>query len=296
MITSLLVVLVSILLALVVDKLSEARSAKVYQMKEIEKQEKERELRHEQLNALRCPKVHVRRRTIRRLIHFQSHNPAERAQALKQGKNTNFWRQNSLPQIIKQTFTFPNIKMHRMSSAPLQSESSYGTMLRLSEKELGLIEEEDVGTLADAATTGSEPVRSGHRPFGRGAADRHFSFGEIVQTSTKKRNPLSLMRNPSSFIDEQMLKISRRKLDDTAADTGSASLAEKMETSKTDMKKSTKKKKFVEEESLALASPHTHLPVQRHISSTFDDKLVTIDPEGLGVAERIASKEGSIVS
>lgn len=240
-----------------VDKLSEVRSAEEDKIKEIEEQEKERKQRHDQITALRCPEENIRQRTIRRLIRFQAHNPAERARALKLENNSkNFWRQNSLPQTLRSTFSLQNIEFRRATSTPHESVSSYGKAM-MNDKELGVIEEEG-GVTGKEGTT---PTKKGTTPtkkpmsgfsslnrakFGSGSGGyRSVYSGRIQPASTKRMNPLSLMRNPSSYIDEQKLRLSGSKLDNpvtaTAGDSRTARM--KMKQKKVERKKMKSRKK-----------------------------------------------------
>lgn len=114
------VILVNAFLALSVDKLSEIRDLEEDASKEKETEEKERKEREEQLTALKNPKVEVRRRTIRRLLRFQAHNPSERVKGISI-KRRQWWGQLSLPYIKRQTTL---LEFKRSASTPQESVSS----------------------------------------------------------------------------------------------------------------------------------------------------------------------------
>ena len=242
---SLLVVLLTILLALVVDKLAEVRSAEEEQLMETEKQEKQRKQRHDQINALKSPGVNVRRRTIRRLINFQAYNPAERVQMLNHGDIGNVGRQSSLPQRLKQTFVFPTVGFRRAASSPHSSMSSYGAGVGMNEKVLDNIEEEEV-------SEAEEKVASRARSLHGDTSSPFSGYSGVVQAAvTKKKNPLSFVRTPSGE-DEHKRRRARRQYGSHEMPIAAVNFTARMEQRKRDRYK-LMKKPAIEEELVSVA-------------------------------------------
>ena len=90
------VVLVTIFLAIVVDKLSEVRSFEEDCAKQNAKRKEERRAREEHINALKVDEPQVRRTTIRRAMKYLSDNPTVRARAVQE-PGRKLWQQTSLP-------------------------------------------------------------------------------------------------------------------------------------------------------------------------------------------------------
>ena len=118
------VVLVSIFLAIVVDKLSEVRSVEEDSAKQNAKRKEERKAREEHINALKVDEPQVRRTTIRRAMKYLSDNPALRARAVQEPERK-LWQQTSLPaDKVKRTSLFnptsdKQFKTIRTMSVPL---------------------------------------------------------------------------------------------------------------------------------------------------------------------------------
>lgn len=189
-------------LALSVDKLSEIRDLEEDESKEKESEEKERKEREEQLCALKNPEPEVRRRTIRRLLRFQAHNPTERLKSVQQSTKNRWWKQLSLPQFSRES-TFRDIK--RSISTPTKSAAASPASVPVSSKQLGIIEEEEEGS-------------------GGGGGDVGFVS---VQGSKRRKNPLSHVQNPSSYTDvrEPQLKLSGLEHVNVASMASSSRLA-----------------------------------------------------------------------
>ena len=155
------------------DKLSEIRDLEEDECKEKETEEKERKQREEQLSAIKNPRFEVRRRTIRRMLRFQAHNPKERVKSAVDTRRRKWWPQLSLPHFIKEEPSFQEFR--RSTSTPHESLSSPSQDREV----LGVIEEEGEGA-------GGEVV--------------------VVATPKKRKNPLSLVKNPSSYLEGLMGK------------------------------------------------------------------------------------------
>lgn len=174
-------------LALSVDKLSEIRDLEEDESKEKESEEKERKEREEQLSALKNPKVEVRRRTIRRMLRLQASNPRERIRSSFEPVRNKWWKQISLPLFATDQQNFREIK--RSTSAP---ESAAATPTTLSGEKLSVIEEE-------------------------GSAEE---VGGGASTPQKRRNPLSLVQNPSSYFHLETIPGTPEKKDPPRERTG----------------------------------------------------------------------------
>ena len=193
------------MLALLVDKLSEVRASEEDQEKHMEELQKERKLRSEQISALRGPEKNVQRRTIRQLIRFQAHNPVERSHTVKQDESKNYWRQSSLPQFshkLMRNFSFTNLELGRAASIPATPMKQDDTK----NKKLHIIKEE-------SDMTNSETSHGRHTSLGRMEGYR-YSVAEaaIRPAPSRKANPLRLVKEPSSFIDEQKLRMGGKKI------------------------------------------------------------------------------------
>ena len=162
-------------LALAVDNLSEVRDLE--EEKEVDENLalNERKKRNEQINALKDSKPEIRRRTIRHLLQFESHNPAERSRALKEGgKSRKWWKQISLPQFRQDS---QKIDFHRSISSPPHSSIS---RTRTDGRKMSIIEEEK--TPDDVFSTSPKSLTSN-------------------QGTIKRINPLSYVRGSSEYFD-----------------------------------------------------------------------------------------------
>jgi len=202
------VVLFTVVLALLVDKLSEVRASEEDQEKQREELQKERKLRSEQINALRGPEKNVQRRTIRQLIRFQAHNPVERIQTAKHEESKSYWRRSSLPQFphnLMRNFSFTNLELGRAASIP-------ATPQKLSEaKNIRLHSIKEESGVAD-----SEAAQESHTSPGRKLYSIYKDRApkaSIKPAASRKANPLRLMKEPSTFIDEQKLRMGGKKID-----------------------------------------------------------------------------------
>ena len=254
------VILVTVLLALVVDKLSEVRASEEDQEKEREELQKERELRSEQLSALRGPEKNVQRRTIRRLIRYQAHNPAERARALRKEENKKYWRQSSLPQFpqkLMKNFSFSNLDFHRASSIPPNSPMSNVETERNKQKLDSIEEESDSEMINQNAIIGD-------RTWSRAGNTR-----TVLPATSKRVNPLRLVKEPSSFIDEQILRMSGRITDNPVVATAQSRRAGRMKSKKSERKGEKLKNKKAAEATFdpkTLSDLGESSPSDRHLS------------------------------
>ena len=172
-------ILVSIFLALAVDKLSEVRYLEEDKTKENEDKEKERKKRTEQLSALKNP-VHsrTRRRTIKQVLRFQAENPVERARAIQE-EQPHWWRQISLPQLTRENVQ--SLDFRRSVSNPHDSVSSPS---RRAGERLSMIQEE---------------------------GDNAFSYAhERSVHVAKRKNPLSSVPS-SGFFNSDTVKQARAR-------------------------------------------------------------------------------------
>ena len=291
------VLLVTVLLALVVDKLSEVRSTEEDQVKEKEELQKERKLRSEQINALRGPEKNVQRRTIRRLIRFQAQNPAERVRALRHDDHKNYRRQSSLPLLpskLMKNFSFSNLDFGRASSVTGDHSSPRGA----SQRRGNLSDIQEEGETDFGEEVSRRPRTLALRSLRRFRLSSHgddSSIGHVIPATSKKANPLRLMKEPSSFIDEQKLRMSGSKIVNPAESSKDGkpmeSTAQSKRSGKTRSKKSEEEKekvKFSKEEDPKLKQPPSDLSdsglSERHtsVSSSYSHKLKTVDDKSVG--------------
>lgn len=171
-----LVILVNAFLALSVDKLSEIRDLEEDESKEKASEEKERKQREEQLSALKNPKMEVRRRTIRRMLRLQASNPKERVRSSVEPAKNKWWKQFSLPHFIRDQDQDQEEQSFHEFKRSVSSPS--GTVTSISGEKLSIIQED--GGVVEI---------------------------EGVAMSQKRRNPLSLVQNPSSYFDSETLPL-----------------------------------------------------------------------------------------
>ena len=180
---SLSVILVSIFLAIAVDKLSEARSLEEDLVQQSEKMEELRKVRKEQLQALRNPEEsHAHRRTLKRAIQFYSSNPQQQRTKPGQGQPSrrSLWHQFSIPvgralyrggTLMRRTD--PSREYRRSESAPAPGESPH-----------------DLLSIPEAATSVHPPVSQTQ-----------------TQTPPPRTNPLRLVKRTSDYFDWQKVRL-----------------------------------------------------------------------------------------
>ena len=175
------VVLVTIFLAIVVDKLSEVRSLEEDFAKQNAKRKEERKAREEHINALKVDEPQVRRTTIRRAMKYLSDNPTVRARAVQE-PGRKLWQQTSLPA--------GSVSKKRTSLFQPHSDKPPKTMsVPLIDTPIHLREEPG--------------VQSGDT--GRTVRSRRQQSGDTGQTvcSRRQRNPLRLIRPTSGYFEMQ---------------------------------------------------------------------------------------------
>ena len=162
------VVLVTIFLAIVVDKLSEVRSVEEDCAKQNAKRKEERKAREEHINALKVDEPLVRRTTIRRAMKYLSDNPALRARAVQE-PGRKLWQQTSLPaDKVKRTSLFHPTSDKQFKTTRTMSVPLIKTPVRLREE----------------------------------AGMQSGGTGQTVR-SRRQRNPLRLIRPTSGYFDMQ---------------------------------------------------------------------------------------------
>lgn len=173
-------------LALSVDKLSEIRDLEEDESKEKESEEKERKQREEQLTALKDPKVEIRRRTIRRLLRFQAHNPAERAKTIS-SKRRQWWGQLSLPYLTRQ----PTIQEFKRSASTPDGSTSAG-------RKLSMIKEERGAGVAEGVTKRPNPLSLMNQPPGFTSWDIEPSRNDDAPMQTAASTRMARMKKLQS--------------------------------------------------------------------------------------------------
>ncbi len=120
------VILVSVFLAIAVDKLSEIRSLEELHVEEHEKMAEERKARKERIHALKDtsePLLH--RRTLRRVLKFYSNNPSQRTRAGSARKHGWQYQLSLRNRSDLQLDPSSPSKFRRSASVPVGSTSSF---------------------------------------------------------------------------------------------------------------------------------------------------------------------------
>ena len=165
--------MVTIFLAIVVDKLSEVRSLEEDCANQNAKRKEERKAREEHINALKVDEPQVRRTTIRRAMKYLSDNPTIRARAVQE-PGRKLWQQTSLPA--------GNMSIKRSSLFQPHSNKPPKTVRTMS---VPLID---------------TPIRLREEPG--------MQSGDTGQTvhPRRQRNPLRLIRPTSGYFEMQNMR------------------------------------------------------------------------------------------
>ena len=183
--------MISVFLAIAVDKLSEVRSLEEDTIEETEKMLERRKEREEQISALKNPNApQVQRRTIRRVMRYLADNPSERVNQMKQRKKKQLAFQLDLkrgsslinPPAAGYASRRTSGSYRRSTSAPINSE---------------------VNTSVTGSESESVPPSS---------ASAHGKTSIVSQTSSpastpRQRNPLRLMKRRSDYFDKQKMRL-----------------------------------------------------------------------------------------
>ena len=293
------VVLVSVFLAIAVDKLSEVRSLEEDTMEETEKLRERRKEREEQISALKNPnQPQIQRRTIRRVMRYLADNPAERlkqihnveAQRKKKRKQLNFDLNKRGTSLINP----PGSTFSGHSSEPLYrrsvSDSAANTPVALKEIEAES-EHVHISAKSDAPVTGSGSGRPSV-----------ISLASSVSSGPKQRNPLRLMKRRSDYFDRQKMRLGGWPTNSSGAQSTLSSFASSIESQasgsidrRTSQGQATVS---IDEDSVFDGDTGTHSRVaERHFSvaSTPESGKVVKDSHPLMVSyERTQSSPGDI--
>lgn len=184
------VILLSVFLALSVDKLTEVRQLEANTAEETEKTEKRRNEKKQQIHDFRSTaEPRVRRKTIRRAMQFLSDNPEDRARQLQESrKKWNSRKQLSLPEE-----RLREAGLHR--STKDDNYSGRGVLRSVSTPPAVIPQETDIekGIFSSGGQAKESPPP-------------HES-GMVPEETPKLRNPLRLMRKRSEFFEKQKLRI-----------------------------------------------------------------------------------------
>ena len=170
------VILLSVFLALSVDKLTEIRQLEANTAEQTERTEKRRNEKKQQIHDFHSTaEPRVRRRTIRRAMQFLSDNPEGRARQLQDSRKN--WKQLSLP-----VEKLREARFHHRST----NDDGYSSR--------GVLR----STSAPAADVGS---------ISQETDMEKDVFSSSSQERPKLRNPLRLMRKRSGFFEKQKLRL-----------------------------------------------------------------------------------------
>ena len=183
--------LISIFLAIAVDKLSEVKSLEEDTIEETEKLLERRKEREEQISALKNPnEPQIQRRTIRRVVKYLADNPAERVKQLH-------WSE-ALKKKRRRPLTF-QLDLKRGSSLITPSGSAVDThkssyQIHRSTSDSAVISEKDSESYAASATSGA-------------TGESFLATPPSGVSTQKQRNPLRLMKRTSGYFERQKMHL-----------------------------------------------------------------------------------------
>lgn len=240
--------LISIFLAIAVDKLSEVKSLEEDTIEETEKLMERRKEREEQISALKNPnEPQIQRRTIRRVVKYLADNPAERVKQLYWSEALKKKRRFELDLKRGSSLITPSgsaLDTHKSSYHRSTSDSAVNPS----------ISEKDGESYVTSATSG--------------AASESFVASPPSRVSIKKQqNPLRLMKRTSGYFERQKVRLGGLPSSSASQSTHSSVSSLDVETScSSDHDVSRKPQSAsIAEDSVFDMQPHTTLR-ERHFS------------------------------